>query len=60
MVIGRIKLFHVEPTHENNSPVFKGVIEYDDGSKDQVTLWHNQHPRVIGGEYFSGTVYTEN
>ena len=60
MVVGRIKLFHVEPTTEDNPPVLKGKIEYADGSEDEVTLWSNKHPRVTGGEYFTGQIYTKD
>lgn len=58
MVIGRIILFYVDSEDSSeNSPVFKGKIEYTDGSKDEVTLWKNIHPRVTKGSFYSGQVY---
>lgn len=58
MVVGRISLFFVE-SDSDNSPIMKGVIKYSDGSEDQVTLWENEHPRVVNNKYYSGQVYHE-
>lgn len=58
MKTGRIKLFHCSQETDNH-PVLSGEIEYIDGTKDKVSLWPNEHPKVLNGVYYTGLIATQ-
>jgi len=53
---GRVTLFHCRVIDNTNPPMYTGYIEYPDGTKQSIRLWHKETPRVTGGEMWTGDV----